>query len=53
MLPFLLLSTRAEDLAADEEYAAFLRCTGLTCDQLHRIRLEAAPLPRLDLEESP
>jgi hypothetical protein len=27
--PFLLLSCRAEDMAADEEYAAFLRLTGL------------------------
>jgi GMP synthase (glutamine-hydrolysing) len=48
--PFLLLSTRAEDLAADEEYAAFLRVTGLPPDRLHRIRVEAAPLPPLDLD---
>ena len=27
--PFLLLATRAEDAAADEEYAAFLRFSGL------------------------
>jgi GMP synthase (glutamine-hydrolysing) len=47
--PFLLLSSRAEDQAADGEYAAFLRCTGLSEDQLHRIRMEAAPLPELDL----
>ena len=51
MKPFLLLSTRAEDLAADEEYAAFLRCTGLAEQQVHRFRLEAAPLPRLDLDD--
>ena len=50
MRPFLLLSSRPEDLAADEEYAAFLRCTGLSPQQLHRIRLEAGPLPRLDLD---
>jgi GMP synthase (glutamine-hydrolysing) len=49
--PFLLLSSRAEDLAAEEEYAAFLRCTGLSPDQLQRIRLEAAPLPRLTLDD--
>jgi GMP synthase (glutamine-hydrolysing) len=49
--PFLLLSSRPEDLAADEEYAAFLRCTGLASEQLHRIRLEAGPLPRLDLDD--
>jgi GMP synthase (glutamine-hydrolysing) len=49
--PFLLLSTRAEDLAAEEEYAAFLRCTGLPTDRLHRHRMEAAPLPDLDLDD--
>jgi GMP synthase (glutamine-hydrolysing) len=51
MRPFLMLSSRGEDLAADEEYAAFLRCTGLTAEQLHRIRLEAGPLPELDLDD--
>ena len=50
MRPFLLLSSRAEDEAADDEYAAFLRCTGLAPEQLHRHRMEAAPLPALDLD---
>jgi GMP synthase (glutamine-hydrolysing) len=49
--PFLLLSTRAEDLAADEEYAAFLACTKLPEARLHRFRLEAAPLPHLELDD--
>jgi GMP synthase (glutamine-hydrolysing) len=49
--PFLLLSTRAEDLAADEEYASFLACTKLPEERLHRFRLEAAPLPALRLDE--
>jgi GMP synthase (glutamine-hydrolysing) len=49
--PFLLLSTRAEDLAADEEYEAFLRATGLPAERLRRIRVEAAPLPALDLDD--
>jgi GMP synthase (glutamine-hydrolysing) len=49
--PFLLLSTRAEDPAADGEYAAFLRCTGLAPNQLHRIRVEAGPLPELNLDD--
>jgi GMP synthase (glutamine-hydrolysing) len=49
--PFLLLSTRAEDLAADEEYEAFLRVTGLPPERLRRIRVEAAPLPRLELDD--
>ena len=51
MRPFLLLASRAEDEAADDEYAAFLRATGLSADELHRIRLEAGPLPPLDLDD--
>lgn len=50
MKPFLLLSSRAEDVAADDEYAAFLKLTGLTEDELQRHRLEAAPLPAIDLD---
>jgi len=49
--PFLLLSTRAEDLAADEEYAAFLACTKLPEERLHRFRLEAAPLFDVALDD--
>jgi GMP synthase (glutamine-hydrolysing) len=48
--PFLLLASRAEDLAADEEYAAFLRLTGLDEPDLHRVRMEAGPLPSIDLD---
>ncbi|MDQ0757104.1 glutamine amidotransferase [Arthrobacter sp. B3I4] len=51
MKPFLLLASRAEDAAADDEYLAYLRYTGLAEAQLHRVRMEAAPLPRLELEE--
>ena len=29
MKPFLMLGIRAEEVAADDEYAAMLRCTGL------------------------
>jgi GMP synthase (glutamine-hydrolysing) len=47
--PFLLLASRAEDAAAEDEYAAYLRYGGLAPEQLHRIRLEAGPLPELDL----
>ncbi len=50
MRPFLLLSTRAEDVAADDEYAGFLRATGLAEQDLRRIRVEAGPLPDLDLD---
>jgi GMP synthase (glutamine-hydrolysing) len=48
--PFLLLATRAEDRAADEEYAAFLRFGGLHEHQLHRVRLEQRPLGPVDLD---
>lgn len=51
MKPFLLLASRAEDAAADDEYLAYLRYTGLAEAQLHRIRMEAAPLPRLELAD--
>src|SRR3712207_6939423 len=47
---FRLLASRPEDEAADDEYAAFLRATGLEEHQLRRIRLEAGPLPPLDLD---
>jgi GMP synthase (glutamine-hydrolysing) len=49
--PFLLLASRPEDQAADDEYAAFLRVTGLADGELRRIRMEAAPLPELDLDD--
>lgn len=50
MKPFVLLATRAEDRPADEEYALFLRYTGLSPDELVRVRLEAGPMPALDLD---
>ncbi|MFQ1000949.1 glutamine amidotransferase [Modestobacter sp. SSW1-42] len=50
MRPFLLLSSRAEDVAADGEYESFLRSTGLAPDQLRRVRMEAGPLPEIDLD---
>jgi GMP synthase (glutamine-hydrolysing) len=49
--PFVLLATRAEDLPADEEYALFLRYTGLSEDELIRVRLESGPMPHFDLDE--
>jgi GMP synthase (glutamine-hydrolysing) len=51
MRPFLLLSSRAQDVAADGEYEAFLRFTGLPAERLHRIRMEVAPLPPLHLDD--
>ncbi|THJ66757.1 glutamine amidotransferase [Arthrobacter echini] len=51
MKPFLLLATRAENHAADAEYASFLRFGGLAASELHRVRLEAGPLPEVDLAD--
>lgn len=51
MKPFLLLASRAEDAAAEDEYAAYLRYGGLAPEELRRIRLEAAPLPELNLAD--
>ncbi|MGZ0711078.1 glutamine amidotransferase (plasmid) [Coraliomargarita sp. W4R53] len=51
MKPFVLLATRAEDVPADEEYALFLRYTGLQEHQLIRVRLEADQMPPLNLDE--
>ena len=50
MLPVLLLATRAEDEAADDEYAAMMRAGGLDEPELHRVRLEAEPMPALNLD---
>lgn len=50
MKPFLLLATRAEDQAADDEYAAFLRFGGLDERDLERRRVERDPLGEVDLD---
>ena len=49
--PFLLLGTRGEDAAADNEYDAFLGFTGLEESMLHRVRLERRSLGSVDLDE--
>ncbi|CAN5694883.1 glutamine amidotransferase [soil metagenome] len=51
MLPFLLLATRTEDEAADNEYDAFLGFTGLDESTLRRVRLEQRPLGPIDLDQ--
>lgn len=48
MRPFLFLGTRAEDAAADGEYAAVLRYSGLPAERLRRVRLERDPLGGVD-----
>ncbi len=50
MKPFLLLAIRAEDVAADDEYEAMLRRTGLAESQFVRFRIERDPLGELDLD---
>jgi GMP synthase (glutamine-hydrolysing) len=49
--PFLMLGIRPEDVAADDEYAAMLRCAGLDEGQLQRIRMEQTPLGSVDLDQ--
>ena len=51
MKPFLLLASRAEDAAAEDEYQAYLRYGRLDPEQLKRIRMEAGPLPALVLSD--
>ncbi len=49
--PFLLLSIRAEERAAVNEQASFVRFLGVTAEELHRIELGAEPLPAIDLDD--
>jgi GMP synthase (glutamine-hydrolysing) len=49
--PFLLLSIRAEDAAADDEYGAMMRFARLDADGMHRIRLTHEPLGDIDLAD--
>jgi GMP synthase (glutamine-hydrolysing) len=49
--PLLLLSIRAHEAAADDEYAAMMRFGGLYEGELHRIRLDRESMGRLDLDD--
>jgi GMP synthase (glutamine-hydrolysing) len=49
--PFLFLGTRAEDRAADGEYDAVLRFSGLDERDVRRVRLERDPLGPVDLDD--
>jgi GMP synthase (glutamine-hydrolysing) len=49
--PFLFLGIRAQDPAADDEYAAVLRCSGLDEADLRRVRIERDELEPLDLAD--
>ncbi|MCV7224408.1 glutamine amidotransferase [Mycolicibacterium elephantis] len=49
--PFLLLSVRGEDEAADDEYLAMMRFGGLDTTSLRRIRLTHRPMGPVDLAD--
>jgi len=49
--PFLLLSIRADDAAADNEYESFLTLAGLTEAELRRVRLDRRALGDIDLRD--
>jgi len=49
--PFLLLGIRAEDAAADNEYASFLSLAGFGESELRRVRLERRALGDVDLRD--
>lgn len=49
MKPFLLLSTRPEDAAAESEREAIVRLGALRPDELVQLRLEAGPMGSVDL----
>ena len=51
MRPFLLLSIRSDDAAADNEYASFLGLAGMDEGELRRVRLERGPLGDVDLAD--
>ena len=51
MEPFLLLSIRADDAAADNEYESFLSLAGLGEGDLRRIRLDRQALGDIDLRD--
>lgn len=47
---FVLLASRAEDEVADQEYQQFVRFMGIPAARLRRVRLDAGPMPELDLD---
>ncbi|KUI03133.1 glutamine amidotransferase [Mycolicibacterium acapulense] len=49
--PFLLLSIRGEDEAAEDEYRAMMRFAGLDTTGMRRIRLTDEPLGDIDLDD--
>ena len=49
--PFLLLQSRSEDEASDDEYQAFLKFSGLKPAELTRLRLDTGVRPQVALDD--
>lgn len=49
--PFLLLQSRPETEASDDEYQAFLKFSGLMAEDLVRIRMEAGEYPDINFDD--
>ena len=49
MKPFLILQLRPNDMAADNEFSAFLLYGGLLEKDVHRVRMEKEGIPEIDL----
>ncbi|PID31864.1 glutamine amidotransferase [Candidatus Saccharibacteria bacterium] len=48
--PFILIQSRPENEASDDEYQAFLKFGNLEPEQLHRVRVDAGEQPALNLD---
>ncbi|MDR1791497.1 MAG: glutamine amidotransferase [Propionibacteriaceae bacterium] len=51
MKPFLLLTTREHDQAAEQEYTSTMRISGLGRDAMKQMRIEREPMGRLNLRD--
>jgi len=49
MKPFLILQSRPEDAASDNELESFLKFGGLESDQVYRVRMEQNGIPEVNL----
>jgi len=51
MKPFLILQLRGNDLAAQDEFDAFLKYGNLSTDDVVRVRMEADDLPEVSIDD--
>ena len=51
MKKYLLLQSRPETVASDNEYEAFVELGGLSPDQVERVRLDAGDFPQINLND--